>query len=543
MIFVNKKIIFFSVIFFSIIFNLKSDSDISYYNRGVQYFNARDFHNAIRYFENAYNINPESEIYEEALISAYNSHSLRLIRENKYIQSLYFLTKAHQISHFNETIINNLSVVYSRLGNQSFRHGNYSEAIEYYIKALEYSDDYIIYNNISASYQNMSVVEDNVFNKIILLNKSIDYNLNNYSAKYNLANLFYQQKMYDEAINNFKSVYENSDELKAQSALYLGIIYEEIFDFNNARKFLKESLKLGLPSEELISRAKRVLMFIEPREYLFSQKFTIENKSSHDLHEVSIVINVPHSINSVQKTSLLQETTTFKHTKNRFTDEYNNNYIEYQTDTIKGNSISTIELLYSIKVEPIVKNVNLLKNLPLPKNINQRLFNYIDRNINNKYELIRKIYDFVINNIEYEIIGGDYTVTEILRYNKGKCVEYTTLFNYLIELAGLPVRAVLGEVYQIDPDPYLEEAGHSWSEVYINGLGWFKFDHTFEDTGKKNFFGNVRTDRFVIAYEKSHGISIDYSVKHIVGSRRPQTNLILEKHKDITLSEKTFSLF
>lgn len=527
--FVNKIFIFFILLYTSVY----SFDNIELYNKAVAFYNEQDYYSAIKYFESAYNSKPESELYVTSLLSAYNSYALKLIREDNYFEALSFLKEAYELNSEDDAVKNNLSVLYSKLGNESFNKQNYNNAIKYYIQALNYSDEVILRNNISIAYQNMAVFEENNFNKIILLNRSIEYNKKNYAAYFNLGILYYQQKNYDKSIKKFKNVYKNSIELKASSALYLGLVYENMFAFNEAVDYFTKAVEIGLSDAEEFDIARQHLLFLEKREYNYEKIFYINNKSDFDIYDVTIKIVVPDTINNIQNVKLKNEIVTFDYIKKFFKD--NNSFHIYYSDSIPAASTNKIILSFDISVLPPTNDIEFLKVRKNSKNMKPELFNYISTGYKNDYDLLNEIYNFVISSISYEITDKDYSIEEILKYNKGKCVEYTLLFNYLAELAGYKTRKVVGEVYEIDPSQYILNAGHTWSEIYIPEIGWYSFDPTFEDTGKRNYFGNVRTDRFIVSYENLSGIEIDYKVKYNSASLPPDIALEIISEKKIDL--------
>jgi tetratricopeptide (TPR) repeat protein len=538
MLFVNKKLIFFSILILFILGSLLySEDDISFYNQGVDYFNNNDYLKAIHFFENAYQINPNSDMFVSALVSAYNSYALVLIDNGSLNKALSFLLNAKSLAPNKQIIKDNIAVVYSELGNSSFRNERYQEAINYYLNALMFNDDIIFYNNISVSYQNLALQEDDILNKILLLDKSIDYNNQNFNAYYNLGLLYFQKQSYENAISSFKKVYDNSLDFKSVASLYLGFIYENLFDFQSAKFYLNSALNIGINNLEQVEQAKETLLFIEDREYIYERKYYIINNSNYDLIDAKIKISFPEDVNNFQKVSLNNEFISFDAEKNVFKDDDDNFYYQYNIELIPANSTNEIILSYKINVFSNINDVQKLKFIPARNISDKSIFNYISNDYKSEFDLLKNIYNFVLDNISYKITDRDLSISEILKYNQGKCVEYTNLFNYLASLAGYKVRKVIGEVYEINPSDYLVQAGHTWSEIFIDDLGWYNFDPTFEDTGKKNYFGNIRTDRFITAYENSSSVEIDYKIKYFSNNKPSYVDVKIHSDKKILLNK------
>ncbi len=93
----------------------------------------------------------------------------------------------------------------------------------------------------------------------------------------------------------------------------------------------------------------------------------------------------------------------------------------------------------------------------------------------NPYWVARKLYDFVIDRLEYEMVGGWDVPEEVLKRGKGSCSEYTYTFVTLCRAAGLPARYV-GSIVVRGDDASVDEAFHRWAEIYLPNYGWVPVD-------------------------------------------------------------------
>jgi hypothetical protein len=88
-------------------------------------------------------------------------------------------------------------------------------------------------------------------------------------------------------------------------------------------------------------------------------------------------------------------------------------------------------------------------------------------------EIVRNIYKYVLDNMEYLIQGKkDRGALYALRYKKGDCSEYADLFVTLCRAKKIPARVVNGISVQSDS----KTAKHNWAEVYLKEYGWVPFD-------------------------------------------------------------------
>jgi transglutaminase-like putative cysteine protease len=92
---------------------------------------------------------------------------------------------------------------------------------------------------------------------------------------------------------------------------------------------------------------------------------------------------------------------------------------------------------------------------------------------NSQIDLVRNIYNYVLDNMEYVIQGKkDRGALNAMRYKKGDCSEYSDLFVAICRASKIPARVVTGISVQTDA----KTAKHNWTEVYLNDYGWVPFD-------------------------------------------------------------------
>jgi transglutaminase-like putative cysteine protease len=93
----------------------------------------------------------------------------------------------------------------------------------------------------------------------------------------------------------------------------------------------------------------------------------------------------------------------------------------------------------------------------------------------NPYRIARKIYDFVIDHLEYEMVGGWDVPEVVLKRGSGSCSEYTFSFVALCRAAGLPAR-YQGSIVVRGDDASIDEAFHRWAQIYLPRYGWVPVD-------------------------------------------------------------------
>lgn len=93
----------------------------------------------------------------------------------------------------------------------------------------------------------------------------------------------------------------------------------------------------------------------------------------------------------------------------------------------------------------------------------------------NAYKVMRSLYDYVLDHMEYVLAGGWNVAPAVLERGSGSCSEYTFLFISLCRSAGLPARYV-GSVVRRYDDASVDDVFHRWVEVYLPPYGWVPVD-------------------------------------------------------------------
>ncbi|MGY5355040.1 transglutaminase-like domain-containing protein [Wenyingzhuangia sp. IMCC45467] len=122
----------------------------------------------------------------------------------------------------------------------------------------------------------------------------------------------------------------------------------------------------------------------------------------------------------------------------------------------------------------------------------------------NDVKTIKKIFKYVRNKFEYSFNTKELGALKALSIKSGDCTEYSDLFVALCRANGIPARTIEGYLaltqYKITPR-------HSWAEVYLQDVGWVKFEPTrgYDANFKKtenNYIqlSNVRNDSVLNNY-------------------------------------------
>lgn len=93
----------------------------------------------------------------------------------------------------------------------------------------------------------------------------------------------------------------------------------------------------------------------------------------------------------------------------------------------------------------------------------------------NPYWIVRRIFEYVNERVDFERVGGWDTAPNVLKRGTGSCSEYSFVFMAMARAAGIPTRFCAGVVERGD-EASMDDVFHRWTEVYLPGYGWVPID-------------------------------------------------------------------
>lgn len=154
----------------------------------------------------------------------------------------------------------------------------------------------------------------------------------------------------------------------------------------------------------------------------------------------------------------------------------------------------------------------------------------------NMYWKARKIHDYIIREIHYELDGRWDPAPQILTQGHGSCSEYSYLFIAMCRAANIPARYEAG-AYNNGSLPYIDEVFHRWSQIYLPPYGWIHVDATWDDreypANQSRYFGATSKRLFATTLGGGGSNKISWTYN----SANSQTGGIRERSKQFTWSQ------
>ncbi len=194
------------------------------------------------------------------------------------------------------------------------------------------------------------------------------------------------------------------------------------------------------------------------------------------------------------------------------TDEYGNQYAEFDLVDIPPGSSIPIQLQYNVAVHELSYDLGNCQGT-VPDIFNQPELHIESNNIQivelaqqlskgrqTACEQVRAFYDHIGNHLVYSYNGANWGAQAALGEMGADCTEYASLMIALSRASGLPSRYVEGLRVLGKESAGDARTEHAWLEVYLPGSGWVPFDPTLgrSSQSREDHFAHLTPDHIIV---------------------------------------------
>jgi transglutaminase-like putative cysteine protease/DNA-binding beta-propeller fold protein YncE len=238
------------------------------------------------------------------------------------------------------------------------------------------------------------------------------------------------------------------------------------------------------------------------------------------------------------------------------TDRWGQKTAHFHMDNLEMGSIYEIEMVstfttYDVRYFIYPEQVGLSDNIPgeirehyLENNAKYQTDHPVIQNAlkeaigqeKNPYWITRKLYNYLIDHMYYEMVGGWNTAPTVLARGNGSCSEYSFVYISLCRAAGIPARYVGSFAIRGD-ESSMDDVFHRWVEIYLPNYGWIPVDPSGGDKAsprdQANSFGFLR-NKYLITTQSGGGsetMAWTYN-SNAFWTTEPKTNVVIENFAD-----------
>jgi transglutaminase-like putative cysteine protease len=172
------------------------------------------------------------------------------------------------------------------------------------------------------------------------------------------------------------------------------------------------------------------------------------------------------------------------------TDEYGNEYAEFDFSEHPAGSVIQVEIEYQVLVSELSYDLEICVG-PSPQEFTQpelrvesanpqivAIAESLSVDTEDACEQARAFYDYVGDELVYTHNRNDWGAQAALGPMGADCTEFSSLMMALSRSAGISARYFEGLLYLEEETTALAQIEHAWLDVYLPGIGWAAMDPT-----------------------------------------------------------------
>jgi len=260
-------------------------------------------------------------------------------------------------------------------------------------------------------------------------------------------------------------------------------------------------------------------------EYEVEENLTLENRGLGQPAKQNVWIALIRSVPPYQQVRLMEITRNGNASDDYrpITDEYGNQYAEFDLDDMPPGSTTSIHVRYRIAVSGLAYDLSHCEEPVLPvqraaegeipgnylrpelhiESSNAQIIdlaNELSEGKDTACEKTRAFYDHVGDNLIYTFNRANWGAQAALGEMGADCTEYASLMIALCRASGIPARYVEGLAVPGEETKDSARTEHAWLEVYFPGSGWVPMDPTMGrfPIGREEYFARILPNHIIV---------------------------------------------
>jgi transglutaminase-like putative cysteine protease len=195
-----------------------------------------------------------------------------------------------------------------------------------------------------------------------------------------------------------------------------------------------------------------------------------------------------------------------------FTDEFGNQYAEFDFSDHPPGTIISVEIEYQVAVNEIIYELGTCRG-ELPDEFTQpelhiesanpqivSLANELSKGQKTPCTQVRAFYDYVGDEFFYSFNRNSWGAQATFGLMGADCTEYASMVAALSRAEGIPTRYYEGLLFLEDKEEAIAQTEHAWLDVYLPESGWVGMDPTlgrwpiYRDT----YFAHYTPDHIIV---------------------------------------------
>jgi transglutaminase-like putative cysteine protease len=194
------------------------------------------------------------------------------------------------------------------------------------------------------------------------------------------------------------------------------------------------------------------------------------------------------------------------------TDEYGNQYAEFDFSGQPAGTTQWVEIDYQVKVNELAYDLSTCQG-DLPDEFTQpelhiesanpqiqALADKLSQGKSTVCQQVRAFYDYIGDNLIYADNGENWGAQATLGKMGSDCTEYSSLLIALSRSQGIPARYFEGLLYTEQDSTAQVKIEHAWPDVYLPTIGWTALDPTLGrfPLHRETYFAHYTPDHIIV---------------------------------------------
>jgi len=242
---------------------------------------------------------------------------------------------------------------------------------------------------------------------------------------------------------------------------------------------------------------------------------SVRNLGPGPASDIPLRLAIPVNHTPYQSLERMQLSEQFERKTN---DSLGNQFLHFSIDNLDPHTQRNFTLNLTLKLNSVDVNIrkqsirddktegDLSRYLAESSLVNYNEQNIIDlaREIARKSDEIHEIawnsYEWIIENIFYQQIPGEWDASITLKNGEGGSAELSNLFVALMRANGIAARRISGWANHFEEreELFLSRFSHGWAEFHLPGYGWIPVDPTWGKSHKFDYFGKTDNDHVTV---------------------------------------------
>jgi hypothetical protein len=262
-------------------------------------------------------------------------------------------------------------------------------------------------------------------------------------------------------------------------------------------------------SSVITSTSTEQVKVINQQAYQVHQQISLSNVGTGEPEKQNIWIALIHDFAPYQQVKSMQ---IFPGRYTLVSDEYGNQYAEFDFSGQKAGTTQTVNIDYQVVVNELSYNLGdclgaMAEEFTQPElhieSDNPQIIALAENLSKGKEtacQQVRSFYDYVGNTLVYTPNNENWGAQAALGPMGADCTEYTDLLVALSRAKSIPARYFEGLLYLENPADKNAKIEHAWPDVYLPVTGWTAMDPTLgrQPISRDNYFAHYTANHIIV---------------------------------------------